>query len=81
LIRYIKMDIKTAITIVFISIPFFLASVWAIVDVGQKDFGSTGKKALWGLTASIPFIGFLIYLIFGFRKGKNSLECRFPARK
>ena len=63
------MDIRTAVTIVIISIPFFMATVWAIVDVGQKDFGSIGKKALWGLVASIPFIGFMIYLVFGFRKG------------
>ena len=63
------MDIKTAVTIVIISIPFFMATIWAIVDVGQKDFGSIGKKALWGIVASIPFIGFIVYLIFGFRKG------------
>jgi hypothetical protein len=65
------MDIKTAITIVIVSIPFFMASIWAIVDVGQKDFGSIGKKAMWGIIASIPFIGFIIYLVFGFRKGKK----------
>ncbi|PIE71236.1 MAG: hypothetical protein CSA22_04210 [Deltaproteobacteria bacterium] len=41
----------------------------AVMDVLTKQFGSTGKKALWGLVALIPFIGWLIYLIFGFRKG------------
>jgi len=66
------MDFKTAGTIVLISIPFFLLSIWAIVDALQKDFGTLGKKALWGLVASIPFIGAIIYLIFGFRKGKKS---------
>lgn len=63
------MDIRTAVTVLIISIPFFMATVWAIVDVGQKDFGSIGKKVFWGLIASIPFIGFIIYLLFGFRKG------------
>jgi len=53
-------------------IPFFIATVWAIVDVAQKDFGTAGKKALWWLIASVPFIGVFIYLIFGFRKGKKS---------
>jgi hypothetical protein len=46
-------------------------TIWAIVNVAQKDFGTIGKKALWGIIASIPFIGFIIYLIFGFRKGKK----------
>ena len=66
------MDLKTAGTIVLISIPFFLLSIWAIVDALQKDFGSMGKKALWGLVASVPFIGAIIYLVFGFRKGKKN---------
>ena len=46
-------------------------TIWAIVNVAQKDFGTIKKKALWGVIASIPFIGFIIYLIFGFRKGKK----------
>jgi hypothetical protein len=65
------MDLKTAGTIVLISIPFFLLSIWAIVDALQKDFGTLRKKALWGLVASIPFVGAFVYLIFGFRKGKK----------
>ena len=52
-------------------VPFFIATVWAIVDVSQKDFGTTGKKAQWWIIASAPFIGFIIYLIFGFRKGRK----------
>ncbi|MFV9644948.1 MAG: PLDc N-terminal domain-containing protein [Desulfobacterales bacterium] len=63
---------ETIVIFVGISIPFFLMTIWAIVDVAMKDFGTIKKKALWGLTASIPFIGFIIYLIFGFRKGKKS---------
>jgi len=66
------MDLKTVITILILTVPFFLLSIWAIVDVGQKDFGSIGKKAMWGIVAAIPFIGFIIYSIFGFRKGKKT---------
>ncbi len=65
------MEIKTAVTIIILCVPFLLGTIWAIVDLGQKDFGSVGKKALWALIASIPFIGFAIYLIFGFRKGEK----------
>ena len=53
-------------------IPFLIATVWAVVDVAQKNFGTVGKKALWWVIASVPFVGFIVYLIFGFRKGKKS---------
>ena len=65
------MGLKTIARFVGLCVPFFAASVWAIVDVAQKDFGTIGRKALWWVIASIPFIGFIVYLIFGFRKGKK----------
>jgi hypothetical protein len=49
-----------------------MGTIWAIVDVAQKDFGTTGQKALWWIISSIPFIGFIVYLIFGMRKGKKT---------
>lgn len=66
-----KPILETVVVFISISIPFFLMTILAIVDVAMKDFGTIGKKALWGVIASIPFIGFIIYLIFGFRKGKK----------
>ena len=65
------MTLKSAVTFLVLCIPFFFATIWAIVDVAQKDFGTTGKKAQWWIIASVPFIGFIVYLIFGFRKGKK----------
>jgi hypothetical protein len=58
----------------FISVGalFFLITCWAIVDAAQKDFGTLARKALWIAIASVPFIGFLVYVIFGYRKGKKS---------
>jgi len=50
---------------------FYALTVWAIIDIARKDFGSMGNKALWAFIALIPFIGWLIYLIFGFRKGSR----------
>ena len=50
---------------------FYLLTCLALLDVARKDFGSMGKKVLWAAVAMIPFIGFIIYLIFGFRKGKK----------
>ena len=65
------MTLKTTAIFLGLCIPFFLGTIWAIVDVAQKDFGTTGQKALWWIIASIPFLGFIVYLIFGFRKGKK----------
>lgn len=49
---------------------FFAVTMLAVTDVLRKDFGSTRIKALWGLIAIFPFVGWVIYLLFGFRKGK-----------
>ena len=66
------MEIKTIAIFVGLCVPFFLGTIWAVVDVAQKDFGTMGKKALWWIIASVPFIGFIIYLIVGFRKGNKT---------
>ena len=63
--------LKGLLIIVAVCVLFFLLTVWAIVDVAQKDFGTMGKKARWWVIASVPFLGGIIYLIFGFRKGKK----------
>lgn len=65
------MDLKAAITFIVACIPFLLFTVWAIVDVLMKDFGTTGRKALWALVASVPFVGAVVYLLVGFRQGRK----------
>jgi hypothetical protein len=65
------MDLDTFKVIVYIAVPFVLATVWAVLDAAQKDFGSLAHKAAWMLIGAIPFFGFIIYLIFGFRRGKK----------
>ena len=69
------MNLKTVTTLLLLTVPFFTGTVWAIVDVSQKNFGSIGKKTLWGVISAVPFIGFIVYLIFGFRKGKKTPGC------
>jgi uncharacterized membrane protein YhaH (DUF805 family) len=66
------LDIATVIVWIKISAFFYLLTVLAVIDIIRKDFGTIGKKALWGLIAVVPFIGWLVYLIFGFRKGKKT---------
>jgi hypothetical protein len=63
------MDLHTVVVVLAIVAPFFFGTIWATVNAAQKDFGTLGKKALWLFIAAIPFIGFIIYLIFGMRKG------------
>ena len=65
------MDLKMALTVLVASVPFFILTVWALVDVFMKDFGSTGRKVMWALIAGFPFLGAFIYLIFGFRRGRK----------
>ena len=64
------MDLQTIAVVLGLTAPFFFGTIWATVNAAQKDFGTMGKKAMWLLIAAIPFIGFIIYLIFGMRKGK-----------
>jgi len=68
------LDIATVIVWIKISVVFYLLTILAVVDIVRKDFGTIGKKALWGIIALIPFVGWLIYLIFGFRKGKKPVS-------
>lgn len=62
--------------ILIIIIPFLLLTMWALVDVSMKTFSSTGEKATWWIVALIPFIGWLIYMVFGYRRGtrQNPVE-------
>jgi len=66
------MDLETTLVWIKIGAVFFILTILAVFDVARKDFGTMGKKALWGVIALFPFIGWLVYLIFGFRKGKKS---------
>ncbi len=50
----------------------------ALVDIIKKDFSSPALKILWHFIALIPLLGWLIYLIFGYRKGrKKTLPSKF----
>ena len=55
-----------------ISVLFFLLTVWALVDVSMKTFPSIKEKAAWWIIALIPFAGWLIYFVFGARRGRKA---------
>jgi uncharacterized membrane protein YhaH (DUF805 family) len=50
---------------------FFLLTCWALMDVAARDFGAMEKKAVWGLVAFIPFFGWMIYLVWGRKRGEK----------
>jgi len=65
-------DLRAILVFLALCVPFLIGTIWAVVDVAQRDFGSPGAKAAWWVIASIPFVGFLAYLLFGLRKGKKA---------
>lgn len=67
------MSLGFVYTVLGISIPFVLLTFWAIFDAARRDFGAIEKKAIWVLVSAVPFIGFIIYLIFGMRKGQKNI--------
>lgn len=60
---------KLALYILLIAALSLGLTMLALIDIIKKDFGSAKAKVLWHFVALIPLIGWLIYLIFGFRKG------------
>jgi uncharacterized membrane protein YhaH (DUF805 family) len=60
---------STHLIIIIAGLIFWLMTCWAVFDIAHKDFGRIEKKAAWGFTALVPFVGVIVYLIFGYRKG------------
>lgn len=56
--------------IIVIGIIFFLLTCAALLDIARKDFGGIEKKAVWAFICMVPFIGVLIYLAAGTRRGR-----------
>ncbi len=54
-----------------VAFPFFVITIWALIDIILKDFKSTIEKGIWFAIASIPFIGALIYFLIGRKRGKK----------
>ncbi|MEZ4604945.1 MAG: PLDc N-terminal domain-containing protein [Desulfobacterales bacterium] len=65
------MELQTTVTFIAITIPFFLLTIWMLVDISIKQFNTTGEKVAWWLITLTPFFGWLLYLLFGFRRGKK----------
>lgn len=62
---------KIVLYILLIAALSLLLTMLALIDIIKKDFGSTKAKVIWHFVALIPLIGWLIYLVFGFKKGQK----------
>jgi len=58
-----------SITIIISGIVLWLLTALALIDILTKNFGSLKNKVIWFIIAFIPVIGWIIYFVFGFRKG------------
>ena len=65
------MDQSILYILLIFAISFGLTML-ALIDIILKDFGSTKTKIIWHFIAIIPILGWLIYLIFGYRKGQKN---------
>ncbi|MDY6903992.1 MAG: PLDc N-terminal domain-containing protein [Thermodesulfobacteriota bacterium] len=59
----------SVLIIIGMGVVSYLLTCWAILDVALKNFGTIEKKAIWGIIAFIPFIGWVIYFLAGRQKG------------
>ena len=64
------MDQTTIYILIIFGISLTLTML-ALIDIILKDFGSPKDKIIWHIIAIIPIIGWLIYLLFGFKKGQR----------
>ncbi|MDA3787235.1 MAG: PLDc N-terminal domain-containing protein [Desulfobacula sp.] len=63
---------QTVLYVLLVSAISFGLTMLALTDIILKDFGSTKAKIIWHFIAIVPIIGWLIYLIFGFKKGQRN---------
>jgi hypothetical protein len=64
-------------TIIVTGVVFWILTCIAVVDVARKDFGGIEKKAAWGFTALVPFVGVIIYFCSATRKAPQKLKSKF----
>jgi len=62
---------QLVIYILLVFAASLLLTMMALRDIILKDFGSTRAKFIWHFIAVVPLVGWLIYLVFGYKKGRR----------
>jgi uncharacterized membrane protein YhaH (DUF805 family) len=65
------MNIMTVLIVVAVTFPFVIISMLSVLHAAGREFETMQAKGRWMLIAAIPFIGFIVYFLFGARKGKK----------
>ncbi|MFZ2445367.1 MAG: PLD nuclease N-terminal domain-containing protein [Syntrophobacteraceae bacterium] len=61
------MPLKILLVVLIFALPL-IPTFWAILDIPKRQFSSVKAKLLWfGLVATLPFIGAMIYIFLGRR--------------
>ena len=68
------MDLQALKYVLILSGVVVLLILISLIDIARKEFKSTREKILWWVIASIPVIGWVVYLLFGFWRGKKPAE-------
>ena len=63
---------QTVLYILLIFAASFILTMLALRDIILKDFGSIRAKIIWHFIAIVPLIGWLVYLLFGSKKGRRT---------
>jgi uncharacterized membrane protein len=66
-------------SIIMLGLFFYLVTCLLILDIAKKDFGAIHIQILWVFITLIPFIGCVLYLVFGYRKG-NKPDKNIPCK-
>jgi len=61
---------QTILYILIILAVSFALTMRALIDIMKKDFGSTKIKVMWHFIALVPIFGWMIYFVFGYKKGR-----------
>ncbi len=67
------MDNLVLTILIVIAVSFGLTML-ALIDIIKKDFSSTRTKVLWHFVALVPLVGWLVYFIFGAKKGTKKFS-------
>jgi len=62
---------QLVIYILLVFAASFLLTMMALRDIILKDFGSTRAKFIWHFIAIVPLVGWLVYLVFGYKRGRR----------
>lgn len=61
---------QTILYILIILAVSFVLTMIALIDIMKKDFGSTKIKVMWHFIALVPVFGWMVYFVFGYKKGQ-----------